>query len=55
MQVSDMPEWCHAAFKGMKSLNRVQSRIYDCALKVTCRMSLQRVCRLQSRAWSVRV
>jgi len=27
-----MPEWAQPAFKGMKTLNRIQSRIYDCAL-----------------------
>jgi len=30
--VDSMPEWARPAFKGMKTLNRVQSRVYNCAL-----------------------
>ena len=26
IKISDMPDWTHNAFKGMKTLNRVQSR-----------------------------
>ena len=29
--VDSMPEWAQPAFKGMKTLNRVQSRVYECA------------------------
>ncbi|KAJ1698273.1 hypothetical protein LUZ63_006785 [Rhynchospora breviuscula] len=32
VNISDMPEWTHPAFAGMKQLNRVQSRVYDAAL-----------------------
>ncbi len=29
--ISSLPEWAQAGFKGMKSLNRIQSRVCDCA------------------------
>jgi pre-mRNA-splicing helicase BRR2 len=32
VQISDLPEWSHKAFAGMKTLNRVQSRLYQTAL-----------------------
>lgn len=32
VKIEAMPEWAHPAFQGMKSLNRVQSRVYDAAL-----------------------
>ena len=31
--IPQLPEWMHAAFKGMKTLNRVQSRLRPCALE----------------------
>jgi pre-mRNA-splicing helicase BRR2 len=31
--IEDLPDWTHDAFKGMKSLNRVQSKMADVALK----------------------
>lgn len=31
-KVEDLPEWCRDAFKGMKTLNRVQSRVCDTVL-----------------------
>merc|ERR1719253_883593 len=31
--VSDLPSWTHDAFRGMRMLNRVQSRMADVALK----------------------
>ena len=31
-EISSLPEWSQAAFKGMKSLNRIQSRICETAL-----------------------
>ena len=30
--IEEMPSWTHPAFEGMKSLNRVQSRVYECEL-----------------------
>ena len=30
--IAALPEWCAPAFEGVKSLNRVQSRVCDCAL-----------------------
>ena len=30
--IEEMPEWAWPAFEGMKSLNRIQSRVYECAL-----------------------
>ena len=30
--IEEIPEWARPAFKGMKSLNRVQSRVYETAL-----------------------
>lgn len=30
--ISTLPPWARPGFKGMKSLNRIQSRVYDCAL-----------------------
>lgn len=32
VKISDMPDWAQAAFPGMKTLNRVQSRVYETAL-----------------------
>ncbi|XP_062161026.1 DExH-box ATP-dependent RNA helicase DExH12-like [Alnus glutinosa] len=32
IKISDMPDWAQPAFKGMKELNRVQSRVYETAL-----------------------
>ena len=32
VQITDLPEWAQPAFAGMKTLNRVQSRVLDCAL-----------------------
>lgn len=32
VKVADLPEWAQPAFEGMKTLNRVQSRVVDCAL-----------------------
>ncbi|EOD12464.1 hypothetical protein EMIHUDRAFT_422149 [Emiliania huxleyi CCMP1516] len=32
VRIDDMPAWARPAFGGMSSLNRVQSRVYDCAL-----------------------
>jgi pre-mRNA-splicing helicase BRR2 len=31
-RIVDLPEWMHPAFKGMKELNRIQSRVYDTAI-----------------------
>lgn len=31
--ISDIPTWARPAFKGMKQLNRVQSRVYETAMK----------------------
>jgi pre-mRNA-splicing helicase BRR2 len=31
--IVDMPEWAQAGFSGMKSLNRVQSKLYSCAFQ----------------------
>lgn len=30
--IKDLPDWAQPAFGGMQSLNRVQSRVSDCAL-----------------------
>lgn len=30
--IEEMPEWAQPAFEGMKTLNRIQSRVYECAL-----------------------
>jgi len=32
VRIEDLPSWAHPAFEGMKTLNRVQSRVVDCAL-----------------------
>ena len=32
VQITDLPEWAQPAFAGMKTLNRVQSRVLDCAM-----------------------
>ncbi|XP_041017696.1 DExH-box ATP-dependent RNA helicase DExH12 [Juglans microcarpa x Juglans regia] len=32
VKISDMPDWAQPAFKGMKELNRVQSKVYETAL-----------------------
>jgi pre-mRNA-splicing helicase BRR2 len=29
--ITQLPEWAHAAFAGMKTFNRIQSRVYDAA------------------------
>ena len=31
-EIAALPSWAHPAFEGMKTLNRVQSRVCDCAL-----------------------
>jgi len=31
-KVEEMPDWAQLAFKGMKSLNRIQSRVYETAM-----------------------
>ena len=31
-EIKELPEWSQAGFKGMKSLNRIQSRVYETAL-----------------------
>jgi pre-mRNA-splicing helicase BRR2 len=33
IKISDLPKWTHSAFKGMDKLNRIQSKLYDVALK----------------------
>lgn len=32
VKITDMPDWAQPAFKGMKTLNRVQSKVYETAL-----------------------
>jgi pre-mRNA-splicing helicase BRR2 len=32
VHVADLPEWCQPAFSGVKSLNRIQSRMVDAAM-----------------------
>ena len=32
IEIGSLPEWAQPGFKGMKSLNRIQSRVCDCAL-----------------------
>jgi pre-mRNA-splicing helicase BRR2 len=32
IKIADMPDWAQPAFKGMKELNRVQSKVYETAL-----------------------
>lgn len=32
VEIGSLPDWAQPGFKGMKSLNRIQSRVYDCAL-----------------------
>ena len=32
VKIEELPEWAQPAFAGMKTLNRVQSRVVDCAL-----------------------
>lgn len=32
IEISELPEWMRPAFSGMKSLNRIQSRVCDTAL-----------------------
>ncbi|XP_057859614.2 DExH-box ATP-dependent RNA helicase DExH12 [Cryptomeria japonica] len=32
VKISDIPDWAEPAFRGMKQLNRVQSRVYETAL-----------------------
>ncbi len=32
IQISELPEWMHPAFEGMKELNRIQSRVSQTAL-----------------------
>lgn len=31
VEIGELPEWSRPAFEGMKSLNRVQSRVFNCA------------------------
>ena len=33
VKVADMPDWSHKAFDGMTQLNRVQSKVYECAFQ----------------------
>jgi pre-mRNA-splicing helicase BRR2 len=33
VKISELPEWTHKSFKGMDKLNRIQSKLYDVALK----------------------
>ncbi|KAH9312220.1 hypothetical protein KI387_027255, partial [Taxus chinensis] len=35
VKISDMPDWAEHAFRGMKQLSRVQSRVYETALFTT--------------------
>lgn len=32
MEIGSLPEWVQPGFKGMKALNRIQSRVCECAL-----------------------
>lgn len=32
VDISSLPDWAQPGFKGMKALNRIQSRVCDCAL-----------------------
>jgi hypothetical protein len=32
VEISSLPDWAQPGFKGMKSLNRIQSRVCECAL-----------------------
>ncbi|MQM18597.1 hypothetical protein Taro_051592 [Colocasia esculenta] len=40
IKISDMPEWAQPAFEGMKQLNRVQSKVYEVALKTSANILL---------------
>lgn len=35
IMIKELPEWTHPAFAGMEKLNRIQSKMYDVALKST--------------------
>lgn len=35
MKIEDLPEWSQKAFKGMKSLNRIQSKMMHVALETS--------------------
>ena len=32
VRIADMPSWAQPAFEGMSELNRIQSRVYECAM-----------------------
>ena len=34
-EISELPEWAQPAFAGMKSLNRIQSNVYDTAFNTS--------------------
>ena len=40
--IASLPEWAQPAFAGMRTLNRVQSRVHQCALYSSSRMLLLR-------------
>jgi len=33
IKISELPKWTHSAFKGMEKLNRIQSKMYEVALR----------------------
>jgi len=35
IKISELPEWTRSAFSGMEKLNRIQSKLYDVALKTS--------------------
>ena len=35
VRIQDMPGWTHKAFQGVEKLNRIQSKVYDVALKTS--------------------
>ena len=35
IEISELPKWTHSAFAGMEKLNRIQSKMYDVALKTS--------------------
>ena len=41
-EIGELPEWCQPGFKGMKALNRIQSKVCDTAL-FSSEVSHQRV------------
>ncbi len=53
-KIAELPEWARPAFEGMEQLNRVQSRVADCALfsgenMLVCAPTGERRPRLPSR------